>query len=531
MDYLVIKIPLPPKRVLDVLGDWFFPLLFSGFMIARCVVHDGNRRLWADEILAYYPANTSFGHMFSSTADTINGTPPLYFILAWFWTAVCGKSGLALRLFSSFATAAAICLMFIVLRRAYGRLAAAAAWLVGISDGEILANSMQARFHTLIVAEVALGILLYQRIVAQRRPSMRLLIGNAFAHAAMVMTHYLGPLYSGAILAGFVLSGLARRKNPLRACLSVVAGWLAFIPWIPAFIRHSSLAKPAIWIPVPNIFSLKAFYDNFMAEFASLAKWVAPLGLAAFVLIILVTLFKQTPPIVAWRRTAKTRELPLLLLAPCILLVPVAVYFVSIRPGGTSVFLYKYFVPCLLGSTILFAHLASRAIELCFLIPKSMVRHAAVTLLVAVLSVEILQTGIDRVHEVNAQAMGTEPRPLDFPADLAPGEPVVIEHIHEFLKLLFYSWDPQRYVFVIDPEVGLAEGAGAANHGIMAALGRTIPEHFGGVKTTEEFLASAHGFWVKRGGMHWYPMRIEHNPLFVVDRTEGDLLVHVRRVE
>src|SRR5260221_10584343 len=99
MNYLVIKIPLPSKRVLNVLGDWFFPLLFCGILVARCVVFDSNRRLWADEILSWFPANASFGRMLASTTDTINGAPPLYFILPWFWTAVFGKSGLALRLF------------------------------------------------------------------------------------------------------------------------------------------------------------------------------------------------------------------------------------------------------------------------------------------------------------------------------------------------------------------------------------------------------------------------------------------------
>jgi hypothetical protein len=65
----------------------------------------------------------------------------------------------------------------------------------------------------------------------------------------------------------------------------------------------------------------------------------------------------------------------------------------------------------------------------------------------------------------------------------------------------------------------------------MAALARQFPEHFGGVKTTEDFLRTAKHFWVKRGGMHWYSMRVEHNPLFVLDRAEshGDML-HLRRI-
>jgi hypothetical protein len=108
----------------------------------------------------------------------------------------------------------------------------------------------------------------------------------------------------------------------------------------------------------------------------------------------------------------------------------------------------------------------------------------------------------------------------------------VVEHIHEFLIAVFYSLEPQRYVFPIDPEVGLLEGpGGATNHQVVAALARQFPDHFGGSKSTADFLRLADKFWVKRGGMHWYSMRVAHNPLFVVDRTEshGELL-HVHRV-
>ncbi len=530
MNYLVIKIPLPSKGVLNLIGDWFFPLLFSGFMVARCIVYDANRLLWVDEILSWYPANASFGRMLSSTADTINGAPPLYFILAWFWTAVFGKSSLALRLFSTFGTVAAICLMSIVLRRAYGRLAAAVAWLVAITDSEFLAMSGYARFHTLILAEVALAILLYQRIVAQQRPSMRLLICNGCVHAAIVLTYYLGPLYSGTILAGFLLSGLAFWRNPLRGSLSVVAGWLAFVPWIPVFIRHQSLAKPDVWIPVPTLEKLKTFYANIETQFSGLVKPVVAFALAGFLIITLLAIFTERKPAIPTRRcTVRPHELPLLILAPGLLLVPVAVYWVSVRPGGTSLFLYKYFVPCVLGSTILFAHTASRAIELCSLIPRSFYRHAVLTLLIMLLSVEVLRTGIDQVEAVSEHAIGTDPRPPDFPAVHAPGEPVVVEHIHEFLKMVYFSNDPRRYVFVADQEVGLAEGpGGSANHKIMAAMGRHFPE-FAGVKSTEDFYASAHRFWLKPAGQ-WHTMRLAHNPEFVADPPEGGLL-HFHRVE
>lgn len=542
-----------PKKFLAVACSWALPALLSAFVIARCVVRDGNRRLWCDELLSWYPANASFGTMLSATTDTINSAPPFYFILAWFWTAITGDSPLALRLFSAVVAAAAICLIFFVLRRAYGKIAAVAALLVAFSDSEFLYQSCEARFHTLILAEVALAILLYQRILERPRPGTRLLILNALVHAAMMMTHYLGPLYSGAILSGILLTSILRKHNPLRPTISIITGWLVFIPWIPVFLRHSGMGKPYFWIPAPTPESLGAYYAGFFgAEFWLLAKFVAGFSAVGFLALLF---YKQKPVNAVWSRLVRPREMPLLLLAPCLLLVPVAVYFFSIRPGGTSIFSVRYFVPCLLGAAILYAHIASRTVrlrtiytsttetthnllnnsfvELRLLVRKNVFPKAIFVLQVLALTTLIIWSGINRVWDVSKYKMGREPRPADFPANHTPGEPVVIEHIHEFLKVQFFSKDPNRYVFAVDPEVGLAErGGGPLNHQIMAALARQFPERFRRVQSTEEFLTSATSFWVKRGGMLWYSMRVEHNPHFAVDQTEENgNLVHVHRVE
>jgi uncharacterized membrane protein len=527
---LVVKIPLPSRRVLNLIGDWVFPVVLGGILVARCVVIDENRVLWADEILSWYPANASFRRMLSSTADTINGAPPLYFILAWFWTALFGKSGLALRLLSTFGSFLSIGLMSIVLRRAYGRLAAGAAWLVAIADNEFLAASSFARFHTIVAAEVALAILLYQRIVAEPRPSKRLLLGNACVHAAIVLTYYLGLLYSGAILGSFLVSGLVLRKNPLRGALSVVLGWLAFIPWIPIFIRHQSLAKPSIWIPVPSLNSLKGYYETIETYLSGQVTPVVLFALTAFLAITLLAAFtEKTSAVVAVRRTIRPRELPLLIVAFSILLVPTAIYLLSVRPGGTSLFLTRYFVPCIVAATILFAHVASRAIELCFLIPMSFFRSAILTLLIGLLSLKLMLTGIDQVQSVSQTAIGRQIPTSDFPVPHPPGEPVVVGFIHEFLNVVYFTNDPKRYVFIVDLEAGLLEGpGGVANHKILAAMGRNFPE-FAGVKSSADFLASADRFWIKPDGMQWYAMRVANNPSFVTE-PEGGLL-HVHRAK
>ena len=119
--------------------------------------------------------------------------------------------------------ASAILIMFYVLRRVYGVLASTLAIAVALTfcDPALLFQTTEARFHTLIIAEVALAILLYQRMMAcPGQVPFRQHADKTGIHACIVMTHYFGPLYSGAILVGALLTGVilvrggfARKRN------------------------------------------------------------------------------------------------------------------------------------------------------------------------------------------------------------------------------------------------------------------------------------------------------------------------------
>lgn len=118
----------------------------------------------------------------------------------------------------------------------------------------------------------------------------------------------------------------------------------------------------------------------------------------------------------------------------------------------------------------------------------------------------------------------------DLAAELPGEEPIVIEHIHEFLSWHFYSPRSARYRFLVDPEVGTKEaGGGSLNHAIMSGLRRRFPARFQGVMPTEEFFRGASSFYVRHiPGYQWYPMRLQSNRSFTVQEMPDNLL-HVRR--
>jgi hypothetical protein len=504
-------------------SQWLLPAVLAAGVIARCTILAPKRLFWTDELLTWYPVTGSFGAMLGATTDTINAAPPFYFVLTWFWTSLFGSSVLALRLSSAVAVAAALLTMFAVLRRAYGVLPSVLALVVLFADAELLVQSAEGRFHSLFVAEVALAVLMCQRLFAHRRPPIGLLVANAATHACMMLTSYMALFYSMAIFGAVLVSSLLLRRNPIRACSSIVAGWLVFLPWIPVLMTHIQMSKEG-WIPVPTVATLYAYYEGYLnPNFWGYAKILA--GSACMAAVAIMIYGGRW-----WRERARRREIPLLSLATAFAAVPLVVYCVSTPPAASSMFLERYLLASLLGWTILLAHLAHRA----FLIRHRLgSRKVTWALGAAQIIATTVFVGYNVQSMVNtARHVAPEAAPPEIPAYVPGNEQVVVEHIHAFMRWHYYSPQSARFVFLVDPEVGQKEnGGGLLNHAIMAALKRRFPAQFKEVMPTEEFLSAASSFWVRpHKGFLWTLTRLEHNPAFSIERKSGNLL-HVRRVK
>jgi uncharacterized membrane protein len=514
---------LPRHPLFRAASHWVLPALLAATVIVRCAILAPKRLFWTDELLTWYPVTGSFGAMVAATTDTINAAPPFYFVLTWFWTFLFGSSAVALRLFSAVAVAGALLTMFAVLRRVYGVLPSVLALVVFFADPCLLLQSADARFHSLFVAEVAVGILLGQRILAQRNPPMRLLVANAATHACMMLTSYMALFYSLAILLAVLGASLVLRRNPIRAGISIVVGWLGFLAWIPVLAAHIQMSKQG-WIPVPTVVALQTYFQEYLnPNFWGYAKIVA--GFASLATVATMICGAR------WRRAgARPREISLLLLVPAFAAVPLIVYHLSRRSNASSMFLERYLLASLLGWAILLAHLAHRA-----LLMRHRVDRRRVTW--ALTAIQIIATalfvGSNVRNMVRAARHGSpEAAPPEILANVPGNEQMVVEHIHEFLRWHFYSPQRARFVFLVDPEVGLKERRGSPlNHAIMAGLKRRFPDQFKEVMPTEEFLRTASSFWVRAyEGFLWTPTRLEHDPVFSIERKSENLL-HVQRAQ
>lgn len=331
-------------------GEWAFPLLAAGALLAACALISPKRPFWLDEILTVrLVSDPSFAHMLHAVADQIETVPPLFHVLTRAWARAAGTSELALRLPTSLGMGLALALTWAVLRRRFGF------WAASLGTGGafllhdvLLSHNAEARFYGLLMALAAAACHAYDRLCEREQPGVGLLVGNALVQAGLVLAHTFGPLYSGAVLAALGLRDAARRRLRPRVWLSFGAGWLAFAPWLGAFFRQADQGVPRSWIPLPRFEQL--FSDPLPSP--SLGVWLVAVALLALPPLGAAPGAAPAPS----ERLARQRDL-LVLAAALFAVVPLA--FV-LSHTTRSIFHPRYFQPLAIAWATVLAFTAER---------------------------------------------------------------------------------------------------------------------------------------------------------------------------
>lgn len=269
----VIARPSPVWRVLGVGG-----VLAAGIVLRFLAPSD----LWLDEALSVSIARLPVSDI--PEALRTDGAPPLYYVLLHGWMVAFGGGDAAVRAFSGVASAATLPVLWFIGRRLGGR-GPAAVLVIAATNPFALHYATETRMYSLVALEVALGTLALLR--ALDRPTWPRLLALAAAAAALLLTHYWGIYLVTAVGIGMTavaLRGTARWRHPARrALLALVAGALAFMPWLPLLLfqaRHT--AAPWGRPPRPgNVVTLVTEFSGGSSEAARL------LGLVLFVLVLL----------------------------------------------------------------------------------------------------------------------------------------------------------------------------------------------------------------------------------------------------
>ena len=175
--------------------------------------------------------------MLAAVPDS-EGSPPLYYVLAWVWSEVFGTSEWGVRSFTVLVGVATIPVVFLIGRRLGGVRAGLVLALLAAVSPQLVWHAQDARSYALVVLLSACSVLAFLR-AAERPAAGRLAVWAAVSALAMA-THY----FAGFLIAVEVVWLLARgapvaRRRTLVACAAVGVAALALVPLAVAQSGHA----------------------------------------------------------------------------------------------------------------------------------------------------------------------------------------------------------------------------------------------------------------------------------------------------
>jgi len=421
--------------------EYTVPLAFSLSLILTCIIISGKTYFWMDELLSFYFVNDpSFTNMITALSDTINSSPPLYFVLGWIWSKIFTASELSLRLFSSLSICFAQTIVWLTLRRTYNFWAASLGTLIGFVSIQILFQNNQARFYGLFIAVCALGFMQFDALCRQRyKYSNSGLLVNIFIHIAMTYTHFYGFLYSGATLFALIVSDKYFRIFRPRVYASFILAWLAFIPWLPAFIRQSKLGT---WMSKPDLSDLVNSFNN----------WTPNFFLPILLIVLCLILVIKPKGIYNFSHTKKKDiNISLLILASSWFSISILTWLVSI--SLQPIFLQRYLLPAQISWSILLSYLFSYLSYPTFKLERKSL-SANVWMLCVVIGIVFLL--LKPVYSANKMIPHVKPGANDYKYGYN-NLPIVTEFSGNFLERFNYYVNNQNnpYMFILDREIAL----------------------------------------------------------------------------
>jgi len=145
----------------------------------------GDQSYWFDEATTVHLLRMDLGGMLGAIPDS-ESTPPLYYVVAWFWAKVLGTGEVGLRSLSALAGTATVAVVYAIGARAVGARAGLIAAALAATNPLLLWYSQEARAYALLVLLAALTVLVLPR--ALERPTAGRLTAWAALSALAVAT-------------------------------------------------------------------------------------------------------------------------------------------------------------------------------------------------------------------------------------------------------------------------------------------------------------------------------------------------------
>ncbi len=508
-------LPFSASRRVD-LWDFVLPAAAVGSLLAYCLISLGRKPFWLDEITAWMlVSDRSFGHMMNALAHACDGGFPLYYVIGWGWGRLFGTSELSLRLFSDVALCIAVPMLWWTLRRAFSLRATALGVLtVCCASQSVLDNAAGfGRFYGLFFLTAALALAVWARVAFYGSSRLRLAL-SFLAHAALILTHEFGLLYSGLLVLAALIADVLKGRFRWRWYASMILAWAAVLIWLKPLHAIAGLADPWGWIVLPSRHDLLVIY--------SFGVWLLPVLLCG--LAVLAALSRMRP---GDTEEHDGGQETLLLAGLCLLAGPLVLFVISYL--SIPILFESYVLPSAIGLAVVLAYLADlccRATAFAITPPRNAAMVLERSLWAVVLAVLLFYPVGDALRMQHQQSLNDVVERL-----VPPGTPVVVEGMENFFELQYHNKRADyRYWFMLDRETALRGPHGAIveynnmrnwrEYGYWA-------DHLAG---TGEFLCANPSFAVVRDPQeNWWKVRIQKNPAFETREIAAPVLLVSQR--
>lgn len=145
------------------------------------------RGWWRDEAVTVELLRLPFGDLLRAIPDS-EGSPPLYYMLAWGWARGFGDSEIGLRSLSALFGTATVVVVFLAGRQLVSRRAGVIAAYLAAASPLLVWHAQDARAYSLLVLLAALSFLFFVRL--DRTTARPDAVGFGLASSLALLTHY-----------------------------------------------------------------------------------------------------------------------------------------------------------------------------------------------------------------------------------------------------------------------------------------------------------------------------------------------------
>ena len=418
----------------------FYLVLIIGAVLAALVslAIGLQQSVWFDEAYSIFLAKQPVAELIHLTS--IDGHPPLYYLLLKAWATVFGFSELALRSLSVIMMGGVIVVAGLLTKRLFGVRAALLTLPLLVAAPFMLRYGFEIRMYALaaLIGIAATYILVVAQQVKASRQQWLLYGAYAVLVALGVYTLYYTALLWIAHLVWLIWLAVKNRQSPLKARwpVALAGSVILFIPWLPIFL--SQLGNGAL-SPVVKTLNLEQLMGIVTFNFLYQPAWqLGVFGSFMIVVVIGLLIYFATQAF----KKASSHEREHLVLMGLYVLVPVLVLMTVslVKP----MYLERYLAQVIVGGLVF----VGATIALTLARKKSVRSWLAAGVLFAVIvtgSIHLMQIG--NYNFQRSQLPSTKYAAEVVREDCTDDSLIVTKDPYVAIELLYYLPNCQVYFF------------------------------------------------------------------------------------